>query len=368
MRVLMMPDCRADNPYQVLLEKALQNTGVEVYFPVGYRRLWPLYRAVISQPDKIDVLHLHWLGPYLKGNSAITRWFYAIKFLIDIFIVQMSGVNVVWTVHNLIAHDTQYARLERWIRRQLAKNVSQLIVHNHSSKESVMELYLAADNSISVVPIGHYREIYKSPIDALAARKILNWPTTGNIYLWQGLLRPYKGVESLLKIWSEHEDILAGHTLIVAGAAPDQSYGQKIAEMAAPIPGVYTHLEFIEEKRMHLFFSAATVVVLPFKQILTSSSLVLAMSYGKPVIAPRLGGIPETLSDANWLLYDANNELALRHAFKKSMEIDLCTLGKIVSQVCDRMNWADIAQKTYQLYSSVQDSSTHFVRTDSRKA
>ncbi|MDV3351381.1 glycosyltransferase [Leptothoe sp. LEGE 181152] len=320
---------------------------------MGYRRLLPFYRAVNTQPDKVDVLHLHWLGPYLKGNSVISRWFYAIKFLVDIFIVQISGVRVVWTVHNLIAHDTQYGCLERWIRRRLAKIVDQLIVHNHSSKESVVDLYLATDSSVSVISIGHYREIYESPIDASAARKILGLPAIGNIYLWQGLLRPYKGVESLLKIWSEHKEVFADHTLVIAGAAPDKSYEEKIANMAAQIPGVHTHLEFIEDNRMHLFFSAATVVALPFKQILTSSSLVLAMSYARPVIAPRLGGIPETLGDADWLLYDSSDELGLLHAFKESMEINLSELSQIVGQVCDLMDWPNIAKKTQQLYQSI---------------
>ena len=352
----MMPDGRADNPYQALLEKALQNAGVEVSFPVGYRRLLPFYRAVSNQPDKIDVLHLHWLGPYLKGDSVISRWFYAIKFLVDIFIVQLSGTRVVWTVHNLIAHDTQYAHLQWWIRKRLAKIVDQLIVHNHSSKESVVDLYLAADSSVSVIPIGHYRDIYESAIDASTAREILELPATGNVYLWQGLLRPYKGVESLLKIWSEHQEIFADHTLVIAGAASDQNYGKKIADMAAQIPGVYTYLEFIEDNRMHLFFSAASVVVLPFKQILTSSSLVLAMSYARPVVAPKLGGIPETLDDANWLLYDPSDELGLLHAFKESMETDLSTLGQIVRQICDRMDWPNIAQKTQQLYQSILDN------------
>ena len=126
--------------------------------------------------------------------------------------------------------------------------------------------------------------------------------------------------------------------------------------MAAQIPGVYTYLEFIEDNRMHLFFSAASVVVLPFKQILTSSSLVLAMSYARPVVAPKLGGIPETLDDANWLLYDPSDELGLLHAFKESMESDLSTLGQIVRQICDRMDWPNIAQKTQQLYQSILDN------------
>jgi beta-1,4-mannosyltransferase len=359
MQVLMMPDYRADNPYQALLERALQNLGAKVSFPIGYRRILPLYRAVTDQIDKVDIIHLHWLGPYLKGNSRLSRWFYAVKLLIDIYILQMSGVKVIWTVHNLISHDTKHAYLELWVRRRLAKTVNQLIVHNHSSKEAVVKLYRAADASVSVIPIGDYKDVYSPPIDAMEARKRLGFPTTGNIYLWQGILRPYKGVESLLNIWSAHEEILAGHTLVIAGQAFDTTYGESISQIAALIPGVHLQLKFIEDDRMHLFFSAATVVVLPFTQILTSSSLVLAMSYAKPVIAPRLGGIPETLEDADWLLYDPHDEQGLLHALKNSMDIDLQALGQVVSQMCDRMGWDEIASKTYQLYKSVLEAKHH---------
>ncbi|MBE9061361.1 glycosyltransferase [cf. Phormidesmis sp. LEGE 11477] len=353
MKVLTMPDCRSDNPYQALLERALIDQNVEMFFPAGYRRLLPFYRAVAEQSGRIDVLHLHWLGPYLKGGPVLARWFYAAKLLLDIYIVQMSGVKVVWTVHNLIAHDAQHVRLQRWIRRRLAKIVDRMIVHNHSSKASVVELYEAADNAISVVPIGHYRDVYAPPIDSKEARSILGLPTTGNLYLWQGILRPYKGVEALLQLWSEHEDLLSEHTLVIAGAASDPVYREQIASAAAGVRGVQMRLEFIADDQMHLFFSAATAVVLPFKQILTSSSLVLAMSYDKPVIAPRLGGIPETLQDADALLYDADDGLGLLHAIKMSMESDLSSLSSTVNQICDRLDWSAIAHKTSQLYKSV---------------
>lgn len=352
MQVLMMPDYRVDNPYQALLERALQSMGTEVFFPTGYRRILPLYRAATQQPNKLNVLHLHWLGPYLKGHSRLSRWFYAVKLLIDIYVLKMSGIRVVWTVHNLVSHDAEHARLELWVRRQLAKLVDQLIVHNPSSKRAVVERYQTVAESVSVVPIGDYKSVFEPAIDEIEARRALELPTTGNIYLWQGVLRPYKGVESLLKIWSEHQDVVTGHTLVIAGQAFDKAYEEKIAQMASHIPGVHLQLKFIEDDQMHLFFSAATAVVLPFKQILTSSSLVLAMSYAKPVIAPCLGGIPETLKDADWLLYDPSDEQGLLHSLEKSMDIDLQILSQIVEQVCSCMGWDAIAKKTQRLYSS----------------
>lgn len=354
MQVLMMPDYRADNPYQSLLEQALTQLSVSVRFPQGYRRILPFYRAVIDCSKKAgiqtNILHLHWLGPYIKGNWVLLRWLYAFKFLIDIWLVKRAGVKVVWTVHNLVSHDTQNACLELWIRRRLAQSVDQLIVHNESSKVAVSELYRSPLSCISVIPIGHYRGVYPPGINAVEARRLLNLPDTGHVFLWQGILRPYKGVKTLIKTWIQHQNVFTDHTLLVAGPAFDEDYANQISALIASYSNIRLSLVFIEDNRLPLFFSAASVVVLPFKQILTSSSLMLAMSYGKPVIAPRIGGIPETVGEADALLYEPEDELGLLSAMNKSLEINLTELSRATEKVCDLNGWSHIAKKTEQLY------------------
>ncbi len=64
--MLMMPDYRPDNPYQELLAHGLKAEGCRVAFPRGYRRVLPLCRAVRDEKG-VDILHLHWTSPYLKG-------------------------------------------------------------------------------------------------------------------------------------------------------------------------------------------------------------------------------------------------------------------------------------------------------------
>jgi len=62
--------------------------------------------------------------------------------------------------------------------------------------------------------------------------------------------------------------------------------------------------EFVWHKTSSL--GDADAVVLPFRDILTSGSAILALSHGRPVIAPALGCLPGTLPSDATFLYDAD--------------------------------------------------------------
>lgn len=353
LRVLMMPDYRIDNPYQTLLAKALQNEGVEILFPLGYRRVLPIFRAIKTHPYTIDILHLHWLSPYIKGENRLNKTIYATKLLIDILLTKLRGVKVVWTVHNYTSHNSQFPSLEQWTQRILLKIADRVIFHSTSALKDFSQTYQVDKFKIEVIPHGHYREVYNSPIEKFAARKSLNLPISGRIYLNLGMLRPYKGIENLLQVWQKNRKLLGESTLLIAGQAADQVYREKLSTQASETEGVILHTDFIEDEHIHLFFSAADVVVLPFEKILTSGSLILAMSYAKPIIAPRTGGIVETLGAADWLLYEPEDNQGLLHALKTSTQIDLSALSQLVEQECDRLDWEKIGQLTKNTYQTV---------------
>jgi beta-1,4-mannosyltransferase len=347
LKVLMLPDCRDANPYQALLARSVESSNVKVFFPQGYKRIFPLFRSV--QGQRISIIHLHWILPYLKGRHKWQKLFYSLKLLLDIALVQASGVRVIWTVHNQITHDTPHPQLELWIRRRLAQQVDRLILHSSTPSDSIAHSYRISPTKAQVIPHGHYREVYPAKIDRAEARHALGLPPTGNLYLSLGLLRRYKGIESLLTLWREHPEMAAGNTLLIAGKA-SSAYAQELKKLTADLPGVVFIPEFIENDRIHLFFSAATFTVLPYRNILNSGSLILAMSYGVPVIAPRLGNIPESLGKADRLLYDAEDEMGLLKALQLSLEIDQRSLSQQVVEACDRLGWEEIGEKTAHVY------------------
>lgn len=349
MRVFMMPDYRADNPYQALLANALQQEQIEVYFPVGYRRVFPIFRAV-RDCSSVEVLHLHWTNPYLKGTNWLTRLIYSLKFLADILLTRTAGTRVVWTIHNRLSHEAQFPSLELWTIRQLVKLVNGIIVHHQATLAELSNLYQFNSAKATVIPHGHYRSVYGDAISPSEARAILGLPADGKIYLNLGMLRPYKGIERLLETWQSNPAVTASHTLLVAGKAFEDDYGQQLAEQAAGVKGAILHQGFIENHLISVYFSAADVILLPFESILTSGSLILAMSYDKPIIAPMLTGVVETLGRATELLYNPQDEQGLLRAIQKSLDGDLSALTQQVRQECNRLSWGLIAEKTLQAY------------------
>ncbi|WP_019508574.1 glycosyltransferase [Pleurocapsa sp. PCC 7319] len=344
LKVLMMPDYRSDNPYQSLLADGLRSQGAEVVFPRGYRRVLPFYRAV--QDNSATVLHLHWLTPYLKGEMWLMRFFYSLKMLIDLWLTRFKGVKIIWTIHNDLAHDCPFPKLELWLRKKLLKVADEIIVHNHATVEQLQLL------DVTVIPHGHYRDVYQSSIPQSIARKQLNLPLDGYLYLNLGMIRPYKGIENLLQVWQANQTKFQAHNLLIAGKFLDSAYEKHIGALISKAEQVILQANFIPSDQMHLYFSAADVVVLPFTNILTSGSLILAMSYGKPVIAPSQGAIQEILQEADSLLYDPSDRQGLAKALKTSTQIDLQELSKQVRLASDRLDWDKIAQQTVQLYQT----------------
>lgn len=355
-KVLMMPDYRQDNPYQSLLVEKMRSQSPDliynIIFSSDYRRILPLFRAV--KDNSATVLHLHWLTPYLKGETWLTRLLYSLKLVIDLWLTRLTGIKLIWTIHNHLSHNAQFPKLELWLRKALVKLANEIIIHNYSSVEYLQksgQKNYQKNSKLTIIPHGHYRDIYPPAISQREARKKLNLAPGGYLYLNLGMIRPYKGIENLLQVWQDNQVAFQSHTLLIAGKPINELYKTKILTLSSNANRAIFQPNFIPSAQMHLYFSAADVVVLPFTNILTSGSLILAMSYHKPIIAPRQGGIVETLKNADSLLYDSEDLQGLAKALKASTEIDLNELSNQVKLACNHLNWDKIAQQTALLYS-----------------
>ncbi|MEM9156272.1 MAG: glycosyltransferase [Cyanobacteria bacterium P01_F01_bin.33] len=352
LEVLMLPDYRLDNPYQTLLVEALSKQGARVQFPQGYRRGLPIFRASRTGVSSYDILHLHWIAPYARGRDLLTKTAYSLKFLTDSMLTRGSGVRIAFTIHNLVGHDAAFANIDLWVRRSLMRWVDCAIVHDRAALELASDRYHFNPSKATVIPHGHYRKAYGQAIAKDLARQKLGLPPKGKLYLNLGMLRPYKGIEALLQAWSTSQLPTAGHTLLIAGKALDSDYGSAIAARVNATPHAILHSHFIADADIPLYFSAADIVVLPFQTILTSGSLILAMSYGKAAIAPRLGGIVETLAGADDLLYDPHDERGLVDTLNRSLNVELSDLNMRIERACDRLDWDAIGQRTVAVYRS----------------
>ena len=349
-RVLMLPDFRHHNPYQELLAQSLREQAVEVVFYAHYRRVFPLYR-ITREVGGIEVLHLHWLSSYWRGESWLARLVYGLKLLADILLVKSSGTRLVWTLHNLIAHDCLHPRMEARIRRAIYGLADEVIVHSASARDRVStEFRVRQAERSRVVAHGHYRSLYRDLPSASLARERLGISRDEVVILFFGMLKPYKGLEELIAAWGSAGEASRPARLVIAGMAWDDAYGRRLDDLVRDRDDIRLDQGFVPEDQVSDYFVAARVVVFPFRSILTSGSVLLAMSFGRAVMAPRFNEMAELLSGADDLLYDPDDPHGLREALLKADRIDLADLEARTTRICDGFDWSPIGRLTARVY------------------
>jgi beta-1,4-mannosyltransferase len=138
--------------------------------------------------------------------------------------------------------------------------------------------------------------------------------------------------------------------LIVAGRPIDEAMEEEIRQASADDPRVCTALRFIPDQELPLYFAVADVVLLPFRQITTSGSAILAMSFGRPVIAPADGCLPEYVNATSGILYDPKDQNGLACAIERCSQIDLKSMGEAAYQQIAPLTAQAFARRHLEIY------------------
>jgi glycosyltransferase involved in cell wall biosynthesis len=114
-------------------------------------------------------------------------------------------------------------------------------------------------------------------------------------------------------------------------------------------------LKRITDDDIQIYMNASDIIVTPYKDVLTSGQVILAMSFHKPIIAPKIGCIIDTLDENGSFLYlpDKKNSLAL--ALEKSLKNKnkLTEMGEYNLDKVRNYNWKKIVIETIKLYQKI---------------
>lgn len=292
---------------------------------------------------KPDILHLQWL-PMVQRTS--------IEFLF-IKWVKLIGVKIVYTVHNILPHDTGNKYIEKY--KQLYKLPNALICHTKETKKMLIENFAVRNENIWVIPHGSMFHDYER-IDTGRARRELNLNVDDIIVLCFGIIRPYKGIEFLLKSWVKVINKCPNARLIIAGGG-ETPYLNKVRDLISEL-GLQNHVEsqfsFIPSDRLPLYFTASDILVYPYQYVTQSGALLTGMSFGKPIVATYTGGFKETLDNGlDSILIEYGNEGQLSEALARLIENpDL--RNKLGLAILEKLNinysWDHVAGETVSWY------------------
>jgi glycosyltransferase involved in cell wall biosynthesis len=242
---------------------------------------------------------VRWTAKTARAAPEIVHVQWSLAPLVDASIyalLQGRGARVVYTAHNV-----KPFRGSTWSGIGLSRiyqRADALIVHADESRRQLVETFGVAQSRIHVLPLGGPGAYAGELVRCDEARGRLGLEPNALYGLFFGLIKEHKGLDLALDALALARTERPDLRLLIAGEpmTPWRPYEEQIARLDLA-SSVDLHLGFVPNERVPLYFGAADLVVLPYREIFQSGVAVAAYTYGRPVVATPVGGLPELVDE-----------------------------------------------------------------------
>jgi D-inositol-3-phosphate glycosyltransferase len=200
--------------------------------------------------------------------------------------------RVIAITDNVIPHEKRPG--DRLLTRFFIRRMHGFVTMSEAVGKDLQGFGIASD-IISFCPHPLY-DNFGDPLPMQQARKELglSLPPDARLLLFFGFIRPYKGLDLLLKALADPRLAALQVKLLVAGEfydAPGNYY--QLAKELGLDDRVIWHTDFIPDHRVGRYFCAADLVAQPYKSATQSGVTQVAYHFEVPMLVTRVGGLPE---------------------------------------------------------------------------
>lgn len=195
------------------------------------------------------------------------------------------------------------------------------VIHSEYDRELLQRHYDLKGQPIVLIPHGSYHHYQLNDQDQVAREA----PESCCNLLFFGLIRPYKGLDNLIKAFDAlPENEVSGYWLTIvgetwegwttpAGLIKQSRYHNRITFVN----------RYVSDAEVSQHFAGADALVLPYHRSSSSGPLHIAMSHGLPVVVTRVGGLIEAVADYEGaILVAPEDPTALRDALMHVKKLD----------------------------------------------
>jgi glycosyltransferase involved in cell wall biosynthesis len=262
---------------------------------------------------RYDLVVFHWPTEFFRPESRKATLALLGRMLQDKLV---RGTKFIWVVHNLEPHDGGSMR-SALTTHLFLKLLDGIILLSRHSGEELRRLYPGTKRLRALTTVhARYAPLAGPPRDFAAQGR-------QNRLLFFGMIREYKNVERLV---AEARKVrIAPFSLTVLGACPDAALEARIRTAAGEDGRIVLDMrkEFIPDDELERAIDAHDAVVLPYRNILNSGVALHALGRNKPILAPRIGSLPELQErvGSEWAdLFDGEIDTARLEAFLAGLD------------------------------------------------
>lgn len=281
---------------------------------------------------------------------------------------KLLGKKVVFTAHNVNARkrDGTDSRLNRFSLRVQYWLVDHILVHTNRMKAELLADFGIRDGKVTVIPFGINNTVPNTDLTTVEAKRLLGISVGDKAVLCYGQIAPYKGLEYLVRAFTDLLQRDRSYRLIIAGKPKwNEVYWKRIVQLIKDLgvcDRVVLRIEHVPDEETEVYFKAADVLILSYTQIFQSGVIFLGYSFGLPVIAANVGSLPEEIveGETGFVFKPADPpDLAARidQYFRSDLFHSLENRrAKIKQYANERYSWSKVAAITNAIYSDLLSS------------
>ncbi|MCV2360218.1 glycosyltransferase family 4 protein [Paucibacter sp. TC2R-5] len=263
----------------------------------------------------------------------------------------MKRYPIAMTIHdpeNHSGHDSKAMRFSRYrLYRLLARRRIDSAFAHGANMVSQVEKILPRLR-------GRVHSIHHGPLGSSDSLGVSEESPVESCFLFFGRIHAYKG----LKYFVEAIKLLRLEGLSVVGVIAGRG-SDLVPNMPAinEVPEAFRVMNrYISEEEVRVIFAHTTAAVLPYLDGTQSGVAAMALGYGRPVIATRVGSIPELVrAGVNGLLINPADVNELADAMRSLVKDELLrkSLATGALELRDgELSWGQVAKVTSQAYEA----------------
>ena len=369
MRVQLVDPSAFTPPYDRALAAALARGGAEVelltsrflYGPVpepqGYRVRECFYRRSAARgldaPGRRAFKAAEHLPDMLRLRSEIDADLVHYQWLtmpaLDAHLLPPRRPRLM-TAHYVLPPRPSRRRMSE--ARRMFGSMDAVIAHSEHGARRLREQVGLDPDRVRVIHHGAFDYLTRLPEEKPLAPELQG--AEGPVILFFGLLRPYKGIDTLLEAFRAVE----GAELWIVGN-PRMDVGP-LRRLAAEAPGRVRFLtRFVADAEIPALMRRADVVVLPYRDVEHSGVLYAALAFGKPLVLSAVGGFPEVAEQGAARLVPPEDQSALAAVLSELVgsENARAELGEAAKRAAaGSYSWDEAARQTLALYEELLEA------------
>ncbi len=295
------------------------------------------------------IIHIHWETNVYGSRFVLVSAFRITTRFFFLWILKLRGVKIVWTMHNVYAHDYPHPRVDALGKEIMWKLANTVIIQEKQFAQIEMKKRPRAH--IEVIPQGNYVGVY-GPLwkgDRKQIRESFGFTEQDVVLLSLGSVRPYKAIPDLIEVIKKASEENKHIKLLITGKISEE-YKKIIIDAVAGNPAIVLKLGFVPDEKIPELLTVADYSVFYYKDSsLSSAAMILSLSYGTPVITRNIPASSMITEGINGYVFKTS--LQLKNILMKldsTLRQDRYTIISTIEQ----QTWNVVALDLSKIYSN----------------